>query len=88
MLLFTEEKNYSESVRLMRHLLAVSPHHLDATVQLATSLMELGGNEEEARELYLSALAMDPHHAKALRHLGTVWSMRSTLNEGSWTIVV
>ena len=54
----------------MRHLLAVSPHHLDGMVQLATSLMEMGEREEEARELYLSALAMDPHHIKALRHLG------------------
>lgn len=65
-----EEKNYSESVRLMRRLLIVAPSHLDGQVQLATSLMEMGGNEEEAKQLYLRALAVDPHHTKALRHLG------------------
>ena len=59
-------------MRLMRHLLSVSPDHLDGMVQLATSLMEMGGNEAEAKELFLRALAVDPHHIKALRHLGEV----------------
>lgn len=69
---FPEEKRYSESVSLMRQLLSVSPDHLDGIVQLATSLMEMGENEAEAKELFLRALAMDPHHIRALRHLGEV----------------
>ena len=69
-LLFTEEKNYRESVRLMRHLLTVSPAHLLGKVQLATSLMELGESQTEAKDLFNSALLEDPHHVQALRHLG------------------
>ena len=70
LLLFTEEKNYRESVRLMRHLLTVSPAHLLGKVQLATSLMELGESQTEAKDLFNSALLEDPHHVQALRHLG------------------
>ena len=54
----------------MRHLLAVQPGHLDGTVQLATALMEQGGMETEARQLYLQALTVDPLNTKTLRHLG------------------
>ena len=68
---YTEEKDYGESVRLMRRLLAVFPDHLDGTVQLATALMELGDNTREAKSLFLSALRRDPHHLQALRHLGS-----------------
>ena len=67
---YTEEKDYEESVRLMRRLLAVFPDHLDGTVQLATALMELGDDTGEAKSLFLSALRRDPHHLQALRHLG------------------
>lgn len=80
---FPEEKRYSESVRLMRHLLSVSPDHLDGMVQLATSLMEMGGNEAEAKELFLRALAVDPQHIKALRHLGEVDPVIMKSNYGS-----
>ena len=70
LLLFTEEKNYEESVRLMRRLLTVSPDHLGGTVQLATSLMELGESSSEAKSLFLSVLSRDPGNLQALRHLG------------------
>ena len=59
----------------MRRLMKVSSDHLDGLVQLATSLMELGGHEVEAKKLFLSALAKDPHHLKALRHLGIKTSL-------------
>ena len=62
-------------MRLMRHLLAVQPGHLDGTVQLATALMEQGGMETEARQLFLEALAVDPLNTKTLRHLGISLSM-------------
>lgn len=64
-----EEKNYRDSVDLLRRLIQIAPQHINGLTHLATALME-SGEMAEAKQVFLSALEINPSSKIALNNLG------------------
>ena len=73
-LISVEEKNYRDSIDLLRRLIQIKPQHIDGLTHLATALME-SGEMAEAMQLFLSALEINPSHKIALNNLGRFYDI-------------